>query len=420
MMAWLAGCGPMVAGGGSEGGSNSESSSQGDEPTTDATITDATITVSSTAADTGAIDPPIECPTPGTCDGDCTAWQVEYRSPSAGKGQLGGVAIAPDGTIVAAGMADGDDLVLVGYDAGGALSWEETPLGTGDIAPDTPSRIVIANDGRIAVAGQHSEPGLTSAWLVVDRGDVKREILDFGGGLWISTVSFAADGSLIVGFLDTGGTPFVQRYPNEGAFGEEWSQGDLGLDGGMVLGGVATSASTIALVGMQGNEDDVWLASFDLENGLQWSVAFDGDPSTKEWANDVAVLPDGDLVVVGAQREDDGNALSWVGRFAPDGENRWARTYPGTGCCANALDHVEVDADGRVFVLGVRAEPLVTKVQEIDCEGEIVWEWNRDSPPGASSFPSGLAWSSATGLVAVGTDYVTQDDVFGFVSKLAP
>jgi DNA-binding beta-propeller fold protein YncE len=415
MIVVLAGCGPMVAADGSESGSTSGADS-GDEVTTNATVT-----VSSSVGDTGAIDPPFECPTPGACEGNCAQWEAEYRSPSAGKGQLGGVAIAPDGTIVVAGMADSDDVVLVGYDGTGEILWEETPLGTGDGAEDMPWRIAIGADGSVAIAGQRNVPGLPSSWLVLDARDIEEQSsFDLGAASYVSALFHAADGSLLVGGGNDSGTPFMSKFSASGAFLQALDD-DLGLERGALLGGVATSPSTIVLVGMQGEEDDVWLASYDLENGVQWSTTSDGDPSTKQWASDVAVLPDGDLLVVGAQRDEASNALGWAGRFAADGEARWARTYPGTGCCANVLDHVEVSTDGRIFVLGVRGDGLLySKLQELDCNGEIVWEWNHESPSGGSAFPSGLAWSPDTGLVAVGTDYVSEADARGFVSRLSP
>ncbi len=435
----VVGCGPMVAGGDAGGDAGNDEGaatstgagedSRGDDPF----VTSVTMTTSD-EDDTGDVEPPPgECGAPGTCAGDCATWKVEYEGPADRADQLAAIAVAPDGTIVAAGMRDwvqdvgAGDPVVVAYDVAGNQLWEAMPRGTDDGVQDAAYAVAVTQDGTVAVSGGSWTPsGDLGAWYaVLDATGAVVRVMDLGEYADATTMLWLADGSLVMGGSrpsDDGSSRagFVHRYEPSGIVIAQWENIGVGLPEGIVLGAVATSPTTLALTGSSDATNDVWLASLDLDAGPQWIVTHDGDPDTSQWGSDLAVLPDGDLLVVGTEHDADYNGLSWAGRFGPDGSERWTRKYPGTGCCANGLDRVEVSDDGRVFVLGVRGgNGLLMKVQELDCDGEIVWEWNNeDADWNGSAFSGGLAWSAEAGLVASAGIYPSgSNNQHGFVAR---
>jgi hypothetical protein len=435
----VAGCGPMVAGGGAaedagsdEGAAAStdaDSDSRGDDPF----VTSVTMTAGSDEDDTSDVEPsPGECGVPGTCAGDCAEWRATYEGPAGRADQLATVAVAPDGTIVAAGMRDwvqdvgAGDTVVVAYDPAGEQLWESTPLGSDDGVQDVALSVAVAPNGAIAVGGgSWTTSGDTSGWFALLESDgTLTRVVDLGEEVDVMTTMWTSDGTLVLGGSrvnhDGLRAGIVHRYEASGIVLAQWEHLGIGLPEGVVLGAVATSPTTLAVTGSSDPNNDVWLASLDFQDGVQWVVELDGDGGTSQWADDIAVLPGGDLLLVGAEHDADYNGLSWVGRFGPDGSERWHRTYPGSGCCANALSDVEVSHDGRVFVLGVRGgNGLLMKVQELDCDGEIVWEWNNeDAEWNGSAFSGGLAWSPDVGLVASAGIYPSSsNDQHGFLAR---
>jgi outer membrane protein assembly factor BamB len=426
-------CGPTVADIGADA-----ATTQTDDPDIHegAAAEDGDVTVGSsdpTDLDTGSVEP-IDCPTPGACDADCTQWEQDYQGPAGVADQFAAIAIGPDGTIIAAGMRDwvqdvgAGDLIVVGYSAAGDQLWELTPLGVDNGAQDGASDVAVGSDGTIAVIGSSAVPGTIRHGVLVllDSARSDPRIYEYAVDTELTAVAFAPDGTVIVAGAGGGASgprfPFLHRLDDAG-FDREWLGDEFDLPSGVVLGMIPISPSVIALAGATdglGNSD-VWLAALDFDDGLSWSTIHDGDPTTNQWADDLAVLPDGDLFVVGAEHDSEGNGLAWAGRFGPDGSTRWTRNYPGTGCCANALDGVEISDDGRVFVLGVRGGTgLRIKLQELDCNGEIAWEWNHESPGWDTSFSGGLAWSSELGLIVGGSDYLSMSDQRGFVARIGP
>jgi hypothetical protein len=87
------------------------------------------------------------------------------------------------------------------------------------------------------------------------------------------------------------------------------------------------------------------------------------------------------------------------------------------------MDGIEISEDGRIFVSGVRGsdggDGLLIKVQELDCNGEIAWEWTHESPGWNTAFSGGLAWSSALGLVVGGSDSLAMTDSRGYIARLS-
>jgi hypothetical protein len=401
-----------------------EDSAGDDEPST--------MTAASDEAETGDVEPPGDCAAPGVCAGDCSLWKASYDGAAGLEEWFEAIAVAPDGTIVAAGTrgfvhdsGEGDSIV-VAYDAAGEMLWESTPFGVDNGVQDSAWAVAIADNGTIAVGTwtwtPGGDPGAGLGLLAPD-GTVERTS-DPGPNVIVTTVSWAADDSLILGGYrrraDGTTDGIVLRNDATGEPLAQWDGEALGLPSGVVEGAVSTSPTTIALAGESygSGSATVWLASLDLGAGVQWATEHDGNPDTQGWAEDIAVLPDGDLLLVGADYDAEHNAASWVGRMGPDGSERWSRTYQGDGNTTQAQE-VEVSADGRIFVLGQNViDGLVMRLWELDCNGEIVWEWENEGAGWSGlAHPGGLAWSEQIGLVAGARVYPRGVEPYGLVVR---
>lgn len=418
-------CSARVAVVESADGTGAHADSGDDDPSTSAGMT----TASPTDAESGSVEP--QCPATGVCDASCVVWERDYQGPAGVADNFSGVAVGPDGTIVAVGMRDwvqdagAGDLYVVGYSVGGDLLWELTPFGSNNGEQDTATGVAVGPDGTIAVVGWRWSGGLTSAVLaIIGEDPADPPLIWLGDGADASAVTFAEDGTVFVGgtrFTDRGlQKAFVERYTTGGVVIEQWDGDALGLPNGSILALTTLPDGVIAMSGTSSasGDGDVWFGMLDVDTGMSWSPIF-GESNAIAWADDIALLPDGDVILVGAQYDGENNALGWAGRFAPDGSVRWSRTYAGDGCCTNALDNVEVTDDGRVMVLGVRSRDggLQIKLQELDCDGEIVWEWNHASSGWNTAFSGGLAWHPSVGLVVAGSDYPMADDQRGYLAR---
>lgn len=205
------------------------------------------------------------------------------------------------------GDGDGDD------ESPCAWQWEAIEMkakGQTHVAYD----VAVADNGNLAVVGKIRNAN-DDAWVA---------LLDPGGELlWQHTV-------------DSGNGP-------DAAVGVAFDQG-----GDIVLVGRQSGAS----------HQDLWIEKRSVEAGaVVWSVfevsQFDGDNEP----GDIAVAPDGALVVSGSIRAGDQDSDLWVRKLASsDGAPLWTSTYSGSadanGFSIDRGGPVAVASDGSVYVGG--------------------------------------------------------------------
>jgi uncharacterized delta-60 repeat protein len=167
------------------------------------------------------------------------------------------VAILPDGDIIAVGWKDEPSRQgwLFRFDADGKLLSEKP---TAADEKRSGSKIAVLPDGGFAVAGWWSPEKHSS--------DSKAWVTRFDAGMnlvWDKT--YAAKG--------WGGASAITALP----------------DGGFALAGM-TSRGRFALY-------DAWVARLDANGGLVWEETYGG--ATEDYAQDIAVTPDGSLAVGG-------------------------------------------------------------------------------------------------------------------------
>jgi hypothetical protein len=278
------------------------------------------------------------------------AWSRTYDGPAGGGDEGHAVAIGPRQAIYACGSTDvvgeGANALLVKYDAAGARRWVRTYNGDGNDF-DGCSGVAVAPDGSIYAAGWTKStptggafnilllkysPGGARAWArVLDLGD------DLEGG---NAVAIAPGGSVYVAGK-TGSSMFLQKFTAGGD--PLWTRT---LDG--IGRGVATDGDEfVYAVG------DHLLMKYSADGDEVWSqpVAVDGGAG-------VAVAPDHTVAVVGSLMSA-GHASIMLRTYRADGELLWQRlTMGGVGYYGSSFGSgVAVGSDGRIAVIGTAGPP---------------------------------------------------------------
>jgi len=354
------------------------------------------------------------------------AWTHQFGS--AEPDITAGIAVADDGTILAAGYtmgavgagasAGGFDVFVQAIGPDGEPSWARQ-LGSGD--DDFAEAIAAGPEGRIAVVGQTDgglagpSSGETDGFLVV---------LDARGvTLWERTlgtpaddvasgVAFAPDGSLVVagwtggdlaGSSAGGEDAFLVAFDAQGA--ERWDR-QFGTpeddrlravaigDGGDIAVAGQTRGS---LDGASGGGWDAFVRRHGADGAASATSQFGG--GLDEYAYAVAFAPDGGLLTAGAgpSGEDDrGAEPAFVRSFDASGSERWSYAFGPTR--RDMRYGLAVAADGGAFVVGGTEGDVAGEVRGVadaflialDTGGQLRW---------ASQFGSD-AFDGAHGVVA--------------------
>jgi len=354
------------------------------------------------------------------------AWTHQFGS--AEPDITAGIAVADDGTILAAGYtmgavgagasAGGFDVFVQAIGPDGEPSWARQ-LGSGD--DDFAEAIAAGPEGRIAVVGQTDgglagpSSGETDGFLVV---------LDARGvTLWERTlgtpaddvasgVTFAPDGSLVVagwtggdlaGSSAGGEDAFLVAFDAQGA--ERWNR-QFGTpeddrlravaigDGGDIAVAGQTRGS---LDGASGGGWDAFVRRHGADGAASATSQFGG--GLDEYAYAVAFAPDGGLLTAGAgpSGEDDrGAEPAFVRSFDASGSERWSYAFGPTR--RDMRYGLAVAADGGAFVVGGTEGDVAGEVRGVadaflialDTGGQLRW---------ASQFGSD-AFDGAHGVVA--------------------
>ncbi len=302
------------------------------------------------------------------------------------------VAVQADGKVVVAGyswVGAGHDFVLVRFHADGAL---DSGFGSNGVVAtdfeggdDQAHALVIQPDGKLVVAGTASN-GTASLFAVVryntdgttdgSFGNGGMVTTDFGiGAAWVRAIALQPDGGIVV--AGSSGTGLgeviaVVRYTGDGV-------PDTGFDtDGMVitdLGAGSDRANAVAVqpdgkivvagVDSIGPFSDFAVVRYLADGALDGDFGIDGVVSTdlgsgsgtgSDWANAVALLPDGRVVAAGYGEVANNFNFAAV-RYLPDGtpdasfsgDGRVATSF---GIGTDAAYAMALQPDGKIILAG--------------------------------------------------------------------
>jgi cysteine-rich repeat protein len=274
-------------------------------------------------------------------------WSVTVDGELDGSDDLGtGVAVAPDGDVVATGQvrnADKDDDIWVRKlaAADGAPVWTTTWSGTADngFSTDDGGPVAVAADGSVYVlVREYVDFETAEATLLKfgDDGDPLWEVRPLADGSPHEhdpgAVATSPEGEPLIVVQRFGAAPtfWVYRYTamgeqvwalDRGDFevaGEDWSAEGLGVaaDGEVVIGGSWLDDVTLAKTEWY----EAWIARLEPDGTKRCQVSYrapgeDLVPPSLLPA-DFAAGPEGTALAAGA-RSENGEASLWTGRFRP-------------------------------------------------------------------------------------------------------
>ncbi|WP_456366177.1 CGP-CTERM sorting domain-containing protein [Thermococcus sp.] len=250
------------------------------------------------------------------------------------------VAIAPNGDIIVAGDTSsfgngGWDTLVIRLDGRGNVKWEKTYGGEDN---EYTNAVAIAPNGDIITAGSTSSFGAGNADIWVMRlspsGDVK----------WQMTYGGPKDDEAYGVALTPGGNIVVSGYTESFGAGD-WDAGILRLSGnGDVIwqktygGKKSDEANAVAIAGngdiivagdtssFGAGDSDVWVLQLDGGGNVKWAKAYGGKKD--DYANAVALTPNGDMIVAGSTYSFGvGGKDLWVLKLDSDGNVEWEKTY---------------------------------------------------------------------------------------------
>ncbi|MCD6372751.1 MAG: hypothetical protein J7L37_04295 [Thermococcus sp.] len=253
------------------------------------------------------------------------------------------VAISPNGDIIVAGWTEsfgtgGGDVWVLWLDEDGTVKWQKTYGGDGW---DEATAVAVAPNGDIIVTGSFT--------MRLDAN---------GNVIWAKNVPgkavvLAKNGDIIV----TGST-----WGSSAGSGDFWV---LGLDESGELewrgdyGEYGTPVSAVVVGGR------LIVAGFSWIMGISYDSEEPGLKQVSTWGNDVAVTPEGDIIVVGwIEKETTNGKDMWILSLSPDGSENWERTFGFEG--DETATAVVTSPDGGIFVTG-------NFTIRLDEHGNLVW-----------------------------------------------
>jgi cysteine-rich repeat protein len=357
------------------------SSSTGDLPTTtteDPTTSAAETTPVATCPD-GQVDDDELCDDGNTingdgCNADCqpSATQLwEYRPQERGSGQIYGLAVDTDGSIVAGGRGGGGVGGWVArFSPELALQWQHNYGAMSGLVRD-----VAVGDGTIYAVG--------SQYTDVDSHDLWVARLDADGTLeWEDTVSSGVapdwatqaallDGDLVVTGHTDADKLWTRRYGADGTI--QWTATEvLGIPYKDIfpLGpGLVVTADAV-IVGSTGNDTIVapeLLVAYTLAGAPAWTTQL---PGTYGYINALAAMPGGDLALASV----DNFATLTVRRVSGTDTVAWSSA----ACAGSIARDIAVDSQGDIVVIGDGPGGDGRNIRLCKFAGDGTLRWGKD------------------------------------------
>jgi len=331
----------------------------------------------------GVVDSAETCDDGDEIDGDecnnaCSEgvlWTRSYAGPNGGNDFALGIAIDAEGQPVVVGGSEGRALVRR-YSAQGDLLWSQ-----GESVVGAAVAAAIDVDGTIVVSGVLVEVSETDVWV--------RKYDSDGDVLWTRTHGGAASGD------DNG----------QGVAIDE--EGNI-----IVVGGE----------GIAQNDSAVWVRKYNAMGDEIWTRTYDGSGGGEDEGRGVAVLPGGDIVVVGYEAlvDADGDGDGWVRKYDADGAVLWTRTYDGSASGDDEANAASGDGNGGVLVLGseaVMGTQSVAWIRKYSAEGAAVWTENYRPEDTWVTRSYGVAVDSQGDIFACGYHAPTEAESAVWIAK---
>ena len=345
-------------------------------------------------------------------------WVRRYED---GNGHAEAIAVDAAGNVYVTGYSSENnviDVVTLKYNPGGVLLWERRYNSPG--GNNQPNDMALDVSGDIYIAG--------ASWVTAQQDfDMLLLKYDSDGNLLCDRTPDNGDGQLDTAYkmaIDLQGNAILAGFTEPNAYLVKYSPtGDLLWDREKV--GFSTNDEwrhvetdtvgniyVFGEISPPGESNHLWTTKYDPAGAILWEQTYTGTHSHACYAGDLALMPDGGVVITGLSWDlpSDNNIVTI--RYAPDGTKLWQR-LENAGYVAASGQDVAVDAEGRIYVTGYGYdysywEDIITLGYSPD--GDLLWsQIYANAQPDGSDYPQAIAvdeeanvfvaahsWTSAT------------------------
>lgn len=363
-------------------------------------------------------------------------WSKSYNSPGNRWDGALAVAVDPNGYVVAAGREDRLDLgqqtnwLIRKYTPDGVLVWSKTYNGPAD-QDDWANAVAVDANGNVFVAGREERSDLEQGfdWLIRKYDSAGNLLWSRGynslanSNDWANALVVDARGDVIVAGredrpdLEQGSNWLVRKYTSDGEL--LWSKtvdsAENSKDGATA---VAVDSKRNVIVAGREDRSDIgqstnWLIrKYTPAGKLVWSKTYNSEGNGTDWANAVAVDPEGNAVVAGREdRSDLGQGFNWrIRKYSSSaGTLIWNKTYNSPANRWGGANAVAVDTKGNAVVAGYAdrsdlGEGFNWLVHKYDRVGKLIWSKSYNSRGNGNDWASAVAIDQAGDVVVAGRE----------------
>ena len=358
-----------------------------------------------------------------------------------GTGDIGlDAAVQPDGKLLVAGQSNASgtdiDLLVARYANDGTLDptfgtggWVSTPVGP---SHDYLGGMAMAPDGKIVLAGNFANGGEFDSAVVRYSADGIADESFGTGGIVTTNVSLGEDsfydvtvqldGKIVaVGYAEDGGSTdfLVVRYNGDGSLDTSFGVGGIvltpiGAAGDSAEAVVVQPDTRIVVAGYAdmgvGAAQDFAVVRYNSDGSLDTSFGGDGIVTTAfgsgaDISFDLALQPDGKILVAGYTNVSGDNDDFAVARYNPDGSldstfDLDGRVTTQVGARRDLASRLAIQPDGKIVVSGHKYENSDTDfaVVRYDVDGSLDTAFSGDGIATTTFGPRDNAWGMTLDL----------------------
>ncbi|MDC3962155.1 hypothetical protein [Polyangium jinanense] len=154
-----------------------------------------------------------------------------------------------------------------------------------------------------------------------------------------------------------------------------------------------------------------------------WTRTYDGALHNDDYALSVAVAPDGNLFVGGAETTNFG-LDAWLRKYDPNGQELWTRTHSSQiPAGPDQIYAVASDPSGNVVVTGYEVTPSLSTdiwTRKYDSAGNELWTNVHNGTGDGADYGEGITTNDASEVFVVGTELTTDQGYNAWIRKFAP